>query len=98
VYGNIVSSNGLIDLGQDIEKEIKFENPIYFLSVIIENDCMIYLNDDPDGIYLPAWYTQPFMIKDLPIFKFKICRHGESLKQDTDEKYGQFTFSFYGYY
>lgn len=98
MYGNIVSSNGLINLGMISEKEIKFEHPIYYLSLNIENECLIYVNDDPDGIYLPVAYTQPFVLKDIPIFKFKICRYGYSTKPNLNNDLPPFSFSYFGYY
>lgn len=98
MYGNIISSNGRIELGTDTEKEIKFKKAIYFLSMIVERECIVYVNDDPDFIYLPIQYTQPFELKDLPIFKIKICRYGMSSFPDVNGELPSFYFSYYGYY
>jgi hypothetical protein len=92
MYGNIVSSNGVIDIDTLSEEEIKLEHAIYFLSLEVYSNAMIYINDDPDGIFING----KFELRDLPIFKFKVCRYGNTLP--VNGKYPPFAYSYYGYY
>lgn len=96
MYGNIVSSNGLkqIEPTQD-EVIINLEKPVNFISLHIDHETMVYFNDDPDGIYLPVYYAQPFIIKEIPVWKVKIKRYGHSLSVNN---YGEKSVIYYSYY
>ncbi|MCI1693305.1 hypothetical protein [Aneurinibacillus aneurinilyticus] len=91
MLGRIVSSNGIIEMKPpETEKEIILGEVVYELNLIITNHCKVYINDSPHFIYLPIIYTQPFSIKGIPIWKFKICM--------VDRSIYPFEFSYYGFY
>lgn len=91
MLGKILSSNGVIPLADDeTEKEIILSDAVSYLNIIITNHCNLYINDSHDFIYLPLGYTQPFEIKGIPIWKFKIQKMESSIKP--------FQFSYYGFY
>ncbi|UOQ47744.1 hypothetical protein MUN88_17070 [Gracilibacillus caseinilyticus] len=98
MQGKIVSSNGAIQMEQDTERFIKFDMPLEYFNFMAVDSCIIYLNGSKEGISIPKQYTQPFEIKDFPIWSFKVCRHGHSLETDNDGLYKDMEFYYYGYY
>lgn len=91
MYGNLITSNGLIEFKEDeVEKEIILDKTIYYLNIVVANNCDLYLNNSDDFIFLPIYYTQPFEIRGMPIHKFKIKRN------EMTTNY--FSFSYYGFY
>ncbi len=91
MYGNIVSSNGEIVMDDStLEKEIHLEYPVSYFSITAHFPLMLYVNDDPDGIFIPLPYCQPFVIDKIPIWKFKVTKYG---LEDREQ-----SFSYYGMY
>lgn len=99
MYGKVISSNGEIIFENDeIEKEISLEHSVKFLSIYIASTCEVFLNDDTDSIYLNIAMTQPFILRDIPIWKFKIKRAGHSLFPNSDGQRPELSFTYYGFY
>ncbi|WP_407268950.1 hypothetical protein [Radiobacillus sp. PE A8.2] len=98
MYGKIVASDGVIELGEATEKEISFEKPLSYLSIIIEHQSKVFINGDPDGICLPMQYTQPLVLRDVPIWKLKVARNGTSLQLNNNDDLPYFGFYYYGMY
>jgi hypothetical protein len=99
MYGNIVSSNGLkqMETAQN-EVILTMEKPISYLSLHIDHETMVYLNDDPDGIHLPKFYSQPFVIDKISVWKVRIVRYGDITKFGTNGQPPVVNYSYYGLY
>ncbi|MEC1725857.1 hypothetical protein P9E34_14155 [Schinkia azotoformans] len=100
MYGNVVSSNGLLEITSiEQEKLITLEKPINFLSLYIGSEVMLYINDDPDGIYCPVYMgTKPFTLEKIPIWKIRIVRYGHSNEENLDGEKQIIYYSYYGFY
>lgn len=91
MLGKILSSKGVIQLADDeIEKAIVLDDAVSYLNLIITNHCNLYINDSHDYIYIPLVYSQPFEIRGIPIWKFKI--------EKIERSMNPFEFSYYGFY
>jgi hypothetical protein len=99
MYGNIVSSSGLLQIDSNSsEREITFTIALSYLCLNVENaSCMLYLNDDPDGIFLPTGRSSEFVIDNIPIWKMKIKRYNQ-FTESFESTGNKIRFSYYGYY
>lgn len=71
MYGKIISSNGIIRIVGD-EYQTTLEENVLYLNIRTAFDCLIYINNDIDGIYI--FKDQVFEIKDMPVKSFKIVK------------------------
>ncbi|KOO46399.1 hypothetical protein [Priestia koreensis] len=105
MYGKFVSSNGVMFIEKnEVEKVIKFTQPLSVFSIGVSEDVLMYLNDDPNGIYVCGNSgASPFdnHFKDIPVWKIGIKRYSKftgSLITTTDNKTNPVMYSYYGVY